>query len=66
MEVLSSDLNPVEADDPPEAEIAIGEGIPAQEPALVQMRSDISSLRDLLETQLSGLVWKDKTRRSPL
>lgn len=38
----------------------------SQEPTLVQMQSEISSLRGLLETQLSGLVWKDKTRRSPM
>jgi flagellar biosynthesis protein FlhF len=38
----------------------------SQEPTLVQMRTEMSSLRGLLETQLSGLVWKDKTRRSPL
>jgi len=38
----------------------------SQEPTLVKMRSEISSLRGLLETQLSGLVWKDKSRRSPM
>ena len=66
VEVLSSDLNPVDSEEAADAEIALGDGVPSQEPALVQMRSDISSLRDLLETQLSGLVWKDKSRRSPL
>jgi flagellar biosynthesis protein FlhF len=30
------------------------------------MQSEMSSLRSLLETQLSGLVWKDASRRSPL
>lgn len=34
--------------------------------ALRDMRDDISSLRGLLETQLSGLVWKDMSRRSPI
>ncbi len=38
----------------------------SQEPTLKQMRSEISSLRSLLETQLSGLVWKDRSRRSPI
>jgi flagellar biosynthesis protein FlhF len=33
---------------------------------LRDMQSEIKSLRDLLETQLSGLVWKDVSRRSPL
>ena len=33
---------------------------------LRDMQSEISSVRDLLETQLSGLVWKDTTRRSPV
>ena len=66
VEVLSSDLNPVDSEAAVDAEMKLGDGIPSQEPALVQMRSDISSLRDLLETQLSGLVWKDRSRRSPL
>ncbi len=33
---------------------------------LRDMQHDIASLRSLLETQLSGLVWKDVSRRSPL
>lgn len=37
-----------------------------EQPSIIQMQSDLSSLRDLLETQLSGLVWKDKSKRSPL
>ena len=36
------------------------------ETALKKMESDIASLRGLLETQLSGLVWKDTSRRSPV
>ena len=31
-----------------------------------QMQNDLSSMRGLLETQLSGLVWKDASRRFPL
>lgn len=38
----------------------------ADETALQKMESDIASLRGLLETQLSGLVWKDTARRSPM
>lgn len=36
------------------------------EAVLREMQSEISSLRGLLETQLSGLVWKDSSRRSPV
>lgn len=36
------------------------------DPALDGLRSEISSLRGLLETQLSGLLWRDGSRRSPL
>lgn len=36
------------------------------EAVLQEMRNEISSLRGLLETQLSGLVWKDSSRRSPI
>ena len=34
--------------------------------ALRDMQSELSSLRGLLETQLSGLVWKEASRRSPV
>lgn len=66
IEVLSAELNKVDdrqslVESSPEASLDC-----AREPALDEMRSEISSLRGLLETQLSGLVWKDKTRRSPL
>jgi len=33
--------------------------------ALKSMQSELTSLRGLLETQLSGLVWKDSSRRFP-
>lgn len=33
---------------------------------LQEMQSEISSLRGLLETQLSGLIWKDSADRSPM
>jgi len=33
---------------------------------LREMQNEISSLRGLLETQLSGLVWKESSRRSPV
>ncbi len=34
--------------------------------ALSGMQSELSSMRGLLETQLSGLVWKDGSRRFPM
>lgn len=42
------------------------ESTAAAEPAAGDVRSELSSLRSLLETQLSGLLWKDHARRSPL
>lgn len=37
----------------------------SQEPTLVQMRKEISGLKDMLQTQLSDLAWKDMERSSP-
>jgi flagellar biosynthesis protein FlhF len=37
----------------------------SQEPTLVQMRKEISGLRDMLQNQLSDLTWKDMERNSP-
>lgn len=34
--------------------------------ALADMQAEISSMRGLLETQLSGLLWKDSSRRFPM
>lgn len=52
----------------PDAGGAIGkvERAAAEGPALDDLRSELSSLRGLLETQLSGLVWKNNARRSPM
>jgi len=38
----------------------------SQEPALVEMRRELATLRSLLEHQISGLAWGDVGRRSPL
>ncbi len=38
----------------------------SQDPALVDMRSELKSLRSLLENQLSGLAWGDLQRRNPM
>ena len=34
--------------------------------SLTAMRTEIASVRELLESQLSGLVWKDGTKRAPV
>jgi flagellar biosynthesis protein FlhF len=60
VEVVSSELKPVRES------IDAAAGSMADGPALSAMRSELSSMRGLLESQLSGLVWKDAARRSPL
>ncbi len=37
----------------------------SQEPTLVEMRSELQYLRNMLEQQLSGLAWGELARRSP-
>ncbi len=52
----------------PEEEPAIDDtlaNLSVPDVALQSMQDELSSLRNLLETQLSGLVWKDSTRRFP-
>ncbi len=66
IEVVSADLKEVNDGQSPVEPAQENPIAPTQEPAFAEMRSEISSLRGLLETQLSGLVWKDKTRRSPM
>ncbi|MGI9205872.1 MAG: flagellar biosynthesis protein FlhF [Woeseiaceae bacterium] len=66
IEVLSSDFTDVDGSRSATATLRETPASSTEEPALSEMRSEISSLRGLLETQLSGLVWKDKTRRNPL
>lgn len=39
--------------------------VPAAEPALTEMRHELSSLRGMLEQQISSLVWGDVARRNP-
>ncbi|MGI9238580.1 MAG: flagellar biosynthesis protein FlhF [Woeseiaceae bacterium] len=39
---------------------------PLEEEGVEQLRTELSSMRSLLETQLSGLLWKDASRRFPL
>lgn len=66
VEVLAADLRHADEieERPHSGDTSVGDR--HQEPSIIQMQSDLSSVRDLLETQLSGLVWKDKTRRSPM
>lgn len=66
IEVLSADLKKVDNLQSAAENVAATPSSSQGEPAIAEMRSEISSLRGLLETQLSGLVWKDKTRRNPL
>jgi len=39
---------------------------PVEEQSLGSLQKELSSMRGLLETQLSGLVWNDASRRFPL
>ena len=39
--------------------------VPQDEDSLAAMRAEMSSMRGLLETELSGLIWKDVAGRSP-
>ncbi len=59
--VVSADIAP--APIPRLDEIAVATG---NEIAIREMQSEMSSMRGLLETQLSGLVWKDGSRRFPM
>jgi len=61
VEIISADLVPAPVprlDDPSEEA--------AKNLALGEMQSELSSLRKLLETQMSDLVWKDSSRRFPM
>ena len=58
VELLSADLDGTIVDD--STIVDVDEG-----PSLAAMQSEISSLRGLLETQLSDLVWKDSARTAP-
>ncbi len=38
----------------------------SQDPAILELKNEISGMRELLEQQLSGLAWGDLSRRDPL
>jgi flagellar biosynthesis protein FlhF len=61
VEVISTKLAPV-----PVARLDESASVTSGNSTLADMQSDLSSMRDLLETQLSGLVWKDGSRRFPM
>ena len=59
VEVVGTDLDSTVADDDGIVEME-------QPSTLAAMRSEISSLRGLLETQLSDLVWNESVRKTPV
>ena len=64
-DVIASDLRPVnsaKADNDASPIVIPGETMQS----LSAMRTEISSVRDLLESQLSGLIWNDGAKRSPM
>jgi len=66
VDVVSADLVSVAAEKSINSPDLDKRNVWSQEPTLVKMGAEISSMRGLLETQLSGLVWQDKSRRSPI
>ncbi|OUR64664.1 flagellar biosynthesis protein FlhF [Methylophaga sp. 42_25_T18] len=58
------EINP--AKEPERAPISPQANIWSQEPTLIQMRKEISGLKDMLQNQLSDLTWKDMERQSPM
>ncbi|MCF6338336.1 MAG: flagellar biosynthesis protein FlhF [Gammaproteobacteria bacterium] len=38
----------------------------SQDPAILELKNELSNMRELLEQQLSGLAWSDLSRRDPL
>lgn len=63
-EVLSADLIAQSIENVDRASVRGAPGS-QDDPSLHKMEAEIASLRGLLETQLSGLVWQDTSRRSP-
>lgn len=60
IEIVSSNIEPAAS-----PEIEEGALETANNESLREIQSEMSSLRGLLENQLSGLVWKDTSRRFP-
>jgi len=49
-----------------EPHVQATQNIWSQEPTLIQMRKEISGLKDMLQNQLSDLAWKDMEHNSPI
>lgn len=70
--VVATDLHRVEAEPAeaivasPDTDLVLSEPGRSGDESLECMRTEISSIRGLMESQLSELVWKDEARRSPV
>jgi flagellar biosynthesis protein FlhF len=51
---------------PPIARPEPSQNVWSQEPTLVQMRKEIAGMKDMLQSQLSDLAWKDMERINPV
>lgn len=51
---------------PPIARLDPSQNVWSQEPTLVQMRKEIAGMKDMLQSQLSDLAWKDMERINPV
>lgn len=51
---------------PPMARPEPAQNVWSQEPTLVQMRKEIAGMKDMLQSQLSDLAWKDMERINPI
>lgn len=65
-DIISADLRSSVTDEFSDADPGEAPNVWSKEPTLVAMRSELSSLRALLETQLSGLVWKERSQKFPM
>lgn len=61
VEIVSSNIEPTPIPRPDETDAETANSLSMQE-----IRTEMSSMRGLLENQLSGLVWKDTSRRFPI
>lgn len=66
IDILSADLRSSVPDEFLDTDPGDPSNVWTQEPTLVAMRSEMSSMRSLLETQLSGLLWKERSRKFPM
>ncbi len=63
VEINPSLANPAVA---PAARPEPAQNVWSQEPTLVQMRKEIAGMKDMLQSQLSDLAWKDMERINPI